>query len=384
MVNPIQRINRDFPDRETTDWKSIQDANEERLRLVRETAEKRAFRRGQAVATYEEGREKAERARAMGGDPDSPEVEELDLDAYYKQALESFGLPGLWEQVEIETTPDTTIEMVWAAARETDIYKKTFAGNEGRLQKGLTALPEEEYLATRNSYKKALQAFGVSATELFRDKTGESVDEDEAFSQLIGQDVSPAEFAQRLRIADEWTQSADPATKEALRTFYGVSDNELRAYALNPEGGQAVLQRRAAEVQAASQAIESGFDLFSTTTSRPGDELGREFLGDLATRGLPKDATPQEIDRQTRVAEEAIARAGEQRPTFERLSDISGADLTAEEQVESQIADITGMRAGSDARARGKMQRLRSQERARFEGGSGGTNIFGDNESGSF
>jgi len=158
------------------------------------------------------------------------------------------------------------------------------------------------------------------------------------------------------------------------------------AYALSPgEGGQALLRRRAAGIEVASQALRSGFDIYSTSAIRPDDALGREYLQELATRGLTPEASLAEMQQQTRIAGEAVARAGEQQATFSRLADIEGVDLTAEEQVEAQMTTTTGRVAASrQPRAKGKVERLRSQERARFGGTSGGTNIFGNNESGSF
>jgi len=312
--------------------------------------------------------------------------------SYFEAVLTRMGLKDVWKAVKdsIKKVPAGEVEIVWELVRTTDTYKKVFSGIDERLNNGYSAISEEEYLDLRNKYTKTLQDAGININDVFTDSKGNRVDADRAFGKIIGQDISPLEFEDRIRVAKSWSESVDPNVKQALRA-YGLEDKDLITYALNPTGGTNVLLRKAAAVKAASQAIESGFNIYNA--SQPGvrptvmptfdarTEVGKNFLEDLATRGIDPMATAAEYAAGAARAEEAIARAGTEASNVTQLAAISGDTISAQEQIEAQFGDITGSAALSDKKATGKVKRLSSQERARFGGASGGRNIFSEDMS---
>lgn len=314
--------------------------------------------------------------------------------AIYKEIFRSYGLGDIWDEVvkglKGKTGADNYL-VVLEKVRASDTYKKKFSGIDERIAQGRSSINEAQYLNIKDSYTKTLELFGMKISDVFTDSKGNKVDEDLAFGKLIGGDVSPAEFQERVRIAEEWTKSVDPNIKESLKKFYGLEGKDLMAYALNPTGGQAVLQKKAAAVKLGAEAMKSGFDIASLPGSGPlrptvitqvgKDQLGANYLQELATRGLSSDASPEEVARQTAIAREAVARAGAESTNISQLAAISGESVTAKEKVEAQLADITGSTTEADAKAARKIKRLSSQERARFSGRGTGTNIFSEDMS---
>ena len=302
--------------------------------------------------------------------------------AYWRSVFQSYGLGKVWDEVVTGLkgkTGSDDYSMVLERVRNSPTYKKKFSGMDERINQGYSAITEAQYLEARDSYTKALRTFGVDIKDVFTDSKGKKVDEDTAFGKLIGGDVSPTEFQERLRVAEQWTKSVDPGIKDALKKFYGLEGKDLMAYALNPTGGQAVLQRKAAAVRVGAEAAQAGFDLVgrvSAGTTAADSAVTANYIEELASRGLGSDATAAEFQRQADISAEAVARAGIEKTNIEQLAAISGENVNAREQIEAQYGTITSSAAESDRKAVGKIKRLSSQERARFGGSSAGRNIF--------
>jgi hypothetical protein len=307
--------------------------------------------------------------------------------SYWRSVFQSYGLGNVWDEVvkglEGKTGADD-YSMVLERVRQSPTYKKKFSGMAERVNQGYSAITEAQYLEARDAYTKSLRTFGIDIKDVFTDSKGKRLDEDTAFGVLIGRDVSPSEFQERLRVAEQWTKSVEPGTREALKKFYGLEGKDLMAYALNPTGGQAVLQRKAAAVRVGAEAAQAGFNLVGAVragTTLADEAITASYIEGLATRGLGSDSSAAEFQRQAEVASEAVARAGTERSAIEQLAAISGEDITAEEQVEAQYGSMTGLTSQSDRKAVGKVKRLASQERARFGGSSAGRNIFAEDMS---
>ncbi len=315
---------------------------------------------------------------------------------YLRPRFEEWGLGELFNNLldDFAKVNEGQEDIVLGIARASEPYRRRFLGNEERKRRGLSTLDEATYIANEQAYNRAAQAFGFDSGDLLVDPQGKRIDKQNAFAFFIGRDVSPVELTSRLRAADDWTKNVNPQAKEALQRFYGVQDKDLMKFALNPEGGQMQLERIAATARVGSEALAQGFDILGATTSGVRDDrLSRGFLEDLATRSTEdlRTLTPEqrtaEMARAELTARESVGRAAEQRLGIERLADISAEDITSQEQVEAQFSEITGLSSGTGAagrRARTRIASLRSQERARFGGASGGANIFGIDESGSF
>lgn len=226
-----------------------------------------------------------------------------------------------------------TIELM---LRETDSYKKRFAGNDDRKKAGLSTLSPAEYVAMERQYGQIMRAAGLPSG--FYDTTDD-------FRTFIANDVSVNEVQQRVQLAKRAVFDAPQETRDALREFYGVGVGELTAYFLDPDKGMAVVDRqaRAAEI-AAGEKIALG------TAS----QQQAERLADLGV-----------TDQQARQGFTQIA---DTMTDAKRLSDLYGASEGTYD-LKDAVAETFGDTGAADASK--KRRGLASRERAAFSGNSG-------------
>jgi hypothetical protein len=219
--------------------------------------------------------------------------------------------------------------------RKEPIYQKRFAGNEARRKDGLNVLSEAEYLELENSYMKTLKAFGVP-NELGKDKETRQT----AMANLIAGDVDAIEFKDRVDTVVSRVKNADKTTKSTFNTFFGIKDEDLISYFLNPEANLPKLQEKvtAAEIGAAAKGQNLATSLDAATA--------------LAQFGVTKE--------QARTGYEAI---GEVLPTATKLGQIYGDQYT-QATAEQEVFQGT-------ASAKRKRQQLAEREVATFSGSSG-------------
>jgi hypothetical protein len=132
--------------------------------------------------------------------------------------------------------------------KQTDAYKKRFAGNQARLAAGLNVLTEGEYIALENQYTNLFTQYGVRD---FANRT--------EFASLIGKDISNVELNSRLDLAVNQVANASPDIKAQLRAYYpGITDADLTAYFLKPEETLPMLQQKVTSAQIGAAATEQG------------------------------------------------------------------------------------------------------------------------------
>jgi hypothetical protein len=153
---------------------------------------------------------------------------------------------------------------VRAQLRETTEYQQRFAGNILRQNKikelaaqGITApfgeLTEASYIALEDSYRNIL-----------KDKVPSNFYNDTAsLAKLIGNDISTNELSGRVNLAVQAANQANPEIKQQLQSLYGVQNNQIAAFFLDPTVAQqsisAIAAGNAAIVSAAAQ--RSGLNL---------------------------------------------------------------------------------------------------------------------------
>ena len=142
-------------------------------------------------------------------------------------------------------------EAIALEIRNTTEYAERFPGMSLRLDNGFAPITEHDYMV---EFRRVL----------FRSRF---YDDRQDFATLIGQDVSPEEFGERVVLAELATKGADSFTKAELKRLYGVDETDLVAYYLDPQKAtDLVLERRqfeaaglsATAIRATGQAI--GFD----------------------------------------------------------------------------------------------------------------------------
>ncbi len=117
--------------------------------------------------------------------------------------------------------------------RETDAYKKRFGANTARINKGLRALSEAEYIGLEDQYQDVMRRYGLPQEYYARGDMGRQ----EGFEKFISGDVSPVELEDRVQTAQRRVLNAAPQVRDALTQFYGaeIGNGDILAYVLDPE-----------------------------------------------------------------------------------------------------------------------------------------------------
>jgi hypothetical protein len=216
--------------------------------------------------------------------------------------------------------------------QETEEYQQRFKANQERIKKGLAVLTPAEYLNVEDGYRQVLRAYGLK-----------QFDTDDYVSQFIANDVSPTEFSNRVVTAVQRVQNADPAISKQLRDYYGIGQQDLVAYALDPEQQFQKIERQVA-------AAEIG-----TAAARQGLTAGVSVAEQLAAQGVSQAE-----------AQKGYATIADILPTAEKLSSIYGGTMDTYGQSEAEQEVFNSL-----ASAQRKRQKLTAREVAAFSGASG-------------
>jgi hypothetical protein len=277
-----------------------------------------------------------------GGTPaDTSTLSDSDKDAYalLKETFTNYGLasliPAITKLMKNNVGPNQASLLLKTDPEYNAEYVKRFNGNKKRVDAGLNALSEAEYLDLENSYKQTLQAYGQA--NYFGTNKDIAMGK---MADLIAGDVSALEFKERIDTVVTRVNNADPSIKSTLTSFFDIKDTDLVSYFLNPKEGLPKLQEKvtAAEIGAAAK----GQDLATSAAAATA----------LAQFGVTKAQ-----------AQEGYATIGEIMPTATKLGDIYGNkydQATAEAEVFKGTAS-----------AKRKRQQLAEQEVASFSGSSG-------------
>lgn len=263
------------------------------------------------------------------------QAQKTDWVEYLSQVFNSYGLgtlaPKIKEYVQQGFTPDT----VTLKLQETPEYQQRFAGNTARKKAGLPVLSPAEYLATETAYKQAMRTAGLP--------TG-FYDNPDDFSNFIGVDVSPSELKERVDIAAQTIEGADPFFKQQLKQYYNVNDGDMIAYALDPNRALSLIQRQAQAVQFGAEAARQGI-----TTPK---SMAEQYAG----LGVSQTQARQGFEQVAEIL-----------PTAEKLSQITpGAKPVGLEETTSAVFGGT-----QSADYKQRIKRLSEIEQSRFAGQSG-------------
>lgn len=118
--------------------------------------------------------------------------------------------------------------------RELPAYNLRFPAMKARIDAGLPALTENEYMALETDYRSAMQAAGLPA---------DFSDSPDDFAVLIEGDVSVAELQSRVALAEQALDTANQDTIAQLQAFYDLPKGSLTAYFLDPERAKNVFEQ---------------------------------------------------------------------------------------------------------------------------------------------
>jgi hypothetical protein len=184
------------------------------------------------------------------------------------QPLQSFIVEGL-------SPAEFTLRL-----RETDAYKKRFAANAQRINRGLRALSEAEYVGLEDQYQNVMRNYGLPASYYQRGEMGVQ----QGFEKFISGDVSAAELEDRIQTAQNRVINAAPEVSKALREFYpDISNGDILAYALDPQQALNNIKRKVTAAEIGAGAMQAGL---STSAARA-EELQRfGVTGEQARQGF--------------------------------------------------------------------------------------------------
>jgi hypothetical protein len=221
--------------------------------------------------------------------------------------------------------------LVYNDLRNSEQYKKRFAGNFERLAAGKSWLDEATYISQENQYAEIMQSYGAG-----------DLAKRENYSKFIAGDVSALELSKRFDLAHNKVQKAvdanDTALLNQLRQMYpGITDQELANSLLFGKDGSEYLKNKinVAEVKAAE--TETGIK----------STLGAEYL------------TGQGIDRA--AARQGLSRVGEQLTgatlAAQNYSNLKPEEVQAQLEKENLLGQSTGIKKLA-SQARGQMSAI--------------------------
>ncbi|NBW11174.1 MAG: hypothetical protein EBR82_24400 [Caulobacteraceae bacterium] len=243
-----------------------------------------------------------------------------------------YGLASLVPKIKELAIGGASEATITLQLQETDEYRQRFRANQDRIKKGLRVLDPGDYLGLEDDYRQILRAYGLK-----------QFDNDDYVTQFISNDISTTELSNRVATAVQRVQNADPAILTTLRSFYGISDNDLVAYVLDPNQQFQKIERQVAAAEIGAAAKLQGINAGVTVSEQ------------LAAQGVTKAQ-----------AQKGYATIADILPTAEKLSDIYGKTLD-----EYRLGEAEQEVFNTLASAQRKRQKLVQTEIAAFSGASG-------------
>jgi hypothetical protein len=222
-----------------------------------------------------------------------------------------YGLGTLLDDVKNLIITGADEASLTLALRQTPAYQARFAANKTRIDNGLRALSEAEYVTLEDQYQNVMRNYGLPATYYAKDATGKQA----GFEKFIAGDVSASELEDRISIAQKRVIDAAPQVKEALKQFYpDIKDGDILAYTLDPTQGLANIQKKVLAAEIGGAAIGAGLGTGVTRAeelSRYGvtAETARAGFGAIGgglERGRQLASIYQQPDYTQAVAEEEV------------------------------------------------------------------------------
>ena len=243
-----------------------------------------------------------------------------------------YGLGSLASKIKELAIDGASEATITIGLQETEEYKMRFSANEDRRKKNLKVLTPAEYLNLEDGYRQILRSYGLK-----------QFDTDDYVKKFISNDVSASELSDRVVTAVQRVQNADPAIMQTLRDYYGITNESLVGYVLDPNQQLQKIQRQVA-------AAEIG-----TAARRQGLEAGVAVADQLAAQGISEAE-----------AQKGYATIADILPSAEKLSQIYGGTMDKYGQSEGEQEVFNSL-----ASAQRKRTGLSKREIAEFQGTSG-------------
>lgn len=260
-------------------------------------------------------------------------------DLLYSQ-FKQYGLESLVEPLKGLITTGVSPAEFTIKLRDTDAYKKRFSANAARVQKGLRALDEAEYIALEDQYQNVMRNYGLPASYYAKDAMGTQ----QGFTNLIAGNVSAAELESRVQQATDILDKGPKEYMDAIKQFYpDISRGDLLAYVLDPEKALTKIQSTLGAAKIGGEYLRAGLG----TDMERAEELQRQ--------GVTAEAARKGAQAVLDIA-----------PRGGVLSEIYQTGPYGQAQVEEEVYGLAG---ASEAKKR--REKLTALETASFSGSSG-------------
>jgi hypothetical protein len=289
---------------------------------------------GDVVATLSNG---TTRILAKSGAVGAEKKSAYDL--LYQQ-FNDLGIGGLVPELKTLIDEGVSPSEFTLRLRQTEAYKRRFAGNAQRIAKGLRALSEAEYVGLEDQYQNVMRQYGLPDTYYTRGEMGRQ----EGFEKFIAGDVSPAELEDRISTAQKRVINANPEVTQALKTFYpGISNGDILAYTLDPSKAIEDIKRKVTAAEIGGAAVRAGLG----TSVADAEYLQRYGV------------TKEQADQGYQAAAQIIPRASQ-------LSEIYKQGPYTQATAEQEIFNLPGQ-----VEAQKQRKKLTELETSAFSGRSG-------------
>ena len=155
--------------------------------------------------------------------------------------LAGYGISGLADVIRkliadnTDANGNISESLVMSGLRATPEYERRFAGNILRkklIEQDVAAgrqprfglLSEAEYVQAEEGYREVLKGYTLPGF----------YDTPDSYTNLIAGDISVKELGARAQAAQQAVSRANPEVKQQLKALYGIEENQLTAYFLDP------------------------------------------------------------------------------------------------------------------------------------------------------
>lgn len=225
--------------------------------------------------------------------------------------------------------------------RKLPAYTRRFGAIKKRIDRGLTAVSEAEYLAMEDQYANTMRRFGLP--EAYYKKQANRTNP--TFESLIELDVSPVELEDRLMLGQKRVMEAAPQVRDAIREFYGdtIKDGDMLAFVVDPKNAVEQIRRKVTAAEIGAGAAQAGL---ATSRQRAEELASYGVTGEKARQGF------QDVAEIT--------------PRGSQLAQIYGEGPYTQQTAEAEVFGTAGA-----VEARRRRERLTARERSAFSGTSG-------------
>lgn len=249
-----------------------------------------------------------------------------------KTMLAGYGLEGLAGFIDRRIMADVSEEQVMLELYDQPEYQQRFPGMASLRKKGRT-ISEKEYMDNENA---------MVQTARFFDLPKGFYDSADDFGKLIGNEVSPKEYQDRLQVGQDLARGLNPAIKTELINLFGVGEGDITAYVLDADRALPLIQKQAKAAQFVGLGRQAGFKLGGITATQAENIAGTESYAKLSQAELAK----------------ALGAAGQLRSTQQRLANLEGVAYNEQEALNAVIEGSPEALLASQQRAQREAARF--------------------------